>query len=345
MTHIGPFFDGLGALTLHPDGIQVAVGFDSGYICLWSLENQRLIGAVCHVAEYSHINDLAFSPDGTLLASASEDGSVRIWDVSTQRELMRLAPQRPNDDDPELVYWERFYPLTLTFSPDGALLACGQLGGGRIKVWDVHSGQERPPLRGHTASRMALPYPQLASPEELPDLPRPKHVVALTFSQDGQTLLSGSQDNTIRSWNLSTRENRVLVSPNTYSIDTLAMHPTERYFASGGQVMVGFGQQAPPTAVIHCWDLHKTEPHVSLILDEPFVKKLVFTPDGAFLISVDPWGRICWWDTATWKLDGKARSMAPFSSHLLVSSDNRYLLSSGGSRRGSLVEVWRMRES
>src|SRR5205823_3101993 len=95
---------------------------------------------------------LAVSPDGKRLAVWDAGyHDLRVWDLSTGRPLLHERkgdrgkkvlgpiPERPNPR-----------PIGLTFSPDGAMLAAGGLGGEpEILVWEMTSAKPRRHLSGH----------------------------------------------------------------------------------------------------------------------------------------------------------------------------------------------------
>ena len=65
------------ALSISPDGSQIAVGFDSGQIHIYDTDNLSLLEEfTAHPASISH---LAFSKDGTYLISIGEEGSIKNW--------------------------------------------------------------------------------------------------------------------------------------------------------------------------------------------------------------------------------------------------------------------------
>jgi WD40 repeat protein len=68
-------------------------------------------------------------------------------------------------------------------SPDGTLFAAG--ADNSIRLWDVATGRELSPLRGHHGV-----------------------VQSLAFFPDGKRLLSGSSDTTALVWELSTVQGR-----------------------------------------------------------------------------------------------------------------------------------------
>jgi WD40 repeat protein len=75
------------------------------------------------------------------------------------------------------------------FHPSGDLLLSGSAGG-YASLWDLSTGE------------VALGYEGRARPGEQAPLSTTWRVHDLAFSPDGQTLLSGSLDNTLRLWSL-----------------------------------------------------------------------------------------------------------------------------------------------
>ena len=71
---------------------------------------------------------------------------------------------------------------SLSFSPDGAILAVG-FRDGTVELRDVAPWRKRATLRGHTQA-----------------------VLALAFSADGTRLATGSVDRSIRLWDVASRQ-------------------------------------------------------------------------------------------------------------------------------------------
>jgi WD40 repeat protein len=135
---------------------------------------------------------LAFSPDGKQFAEggapdktkvAADRRAVRLWDVAT------LKPAVAPLEHPAPVH-------ALAFGPDGKALltACGNnpdsplSQGGEARLWDAATGQ---PARSATDGSVLR-------------LPHQGAVLAVAFSPDGKTVLTGSSDWTARLWDAAT---------------------------------------------------------------------------------------------------------------------------------------------
>ena len=112
------------------------------------------------------ISSLTFSPDETLVATGSYDLSAMVWDVDTG-QLRCFFPTRSVVE-------------SVSFDHEGARVACG-LSNARIDIWDVALGTQLCQLRGHDT-----------------------RVTSVMFSPDGSWVLSGSEDGTVKLWDLRT---------------------------------------------------------------------------------------------------------------------------------------------
>lgn len=119
--------ESVAALAYSADGHLLAIGGKT--IQLWDVEANQLLRTL--PADGSVLS-LAFSPDGTMLVSSNQFGaqrySVSLWDVETGAETQALGHSVVD---------------SLTFSPDGALIAGVALGDGgfALMLWDADSGE------------------------------------------------------------------------------------------------------------------------------------------------------------------------------------------------------------
>ena len=163
------------ALGFSSDGTTLAGGTKQGGIQTWNVATGKALAVFAMPTDQEEFEDilaLRFSSDGTLLAAGSYE-LIRIWEVDTGNILLSVKPDAHKQGN---TWTYRIHPESLVFSPDGAILVSG-LVGGSIRLWEVTTGDRVAALDGHT-----------------------QKVETLAFSADGKTLLSTGADGTVLLW-------------------------------------------------------------------------------------------------------------------------------------------------
>ena len=224
--------------------------------------------------ETHDVLSVAFSPDGTTLASGLNGDRGSLWDVATRTKNVAIV------DGGKYV----------AFSPDRTVLAFGGGNGisGTIELWDVT-------IREHITT---LRHANWVSS------------VAFSFSPDHGTTLAagslGSDDNTIKLWNITMEQDGddrtwyineiTTLGGHRGAVYSLAFSPDGRTLASGGS---GDG-------AIKLWDV-ATRTNVATLSDARIsisdINSLAFSPDGKILASGSDSGRsdqlLNLWDMVT----------------------------------------------
>ncbi|MYF56060.1 hypothetical protein F4225_10010, partial [Candidatus Poribacteria bacterium] len=102
-------------------------------------------------------------------------------------------------------------------------------------------------------------------------------VNSVSFSPDGKTIVSTSEDDTIRLWNAHTGEHiRTTQSEYTDSVHSVTFSPDGQIIASGGM-----NREAP----LCLWNAHTGEQLLTLLGRTKWVDSVVFSPDGKTIAS------------------------------------------------------------
>lgn len=144
--------------------------------------------------------------------------------------------------------------LCLAFSPDGKLLASGEVDK-KIRLWDVAAGKQLAVLEGHS-----------------------KQVTAVAFSPDGATLFSAGYDRAVRIWDVASRKQKeVQAGDPKNGVSGPDVHDMRATFNRDGSLLAC-------GSYLLLWSLKEKKliPHDSLIVHGWYA----FEPGGTSLLSV-----------------------------------------------------------
>ncbi len=189
-----------------PDGQSVISASEDRTIRLWNPKTGEPTKLL--FSRYDHaVCSLSVSPDGLMLARGSQNKDLKIWEVATGTELMTLLGKDQYDH-----HWS----VCVAFAPNGIHLASGN-DIGKIKLWEVlPNGEEKVVHAGHWREPIDEDDSELRGffvDDQLGVFQKPMEywIGALAFTPDGQTLISGSRDSTIKFFKVpELRETRTL---------------------------------------------------------------------------------------------------------------------------------------
>ncbi len=187
------------AVAVSPDGQTFASGGADNSARLWDFPSDTPARQFAH---NDSVNAVALTPDGKTLAGAGKDGGVRVWGAADGKQLADLKGHAGAANG-------------VAFVGNGPILA--SVGAdGTLRFRDVAKGQPVATYGAHNASVSAVAVnPNNAAAYTVgedgllkfwklpPDVPRPlpphaDAVTALMLSNDGNGVLTGGADKTVR---------------------------------------------------------------------------------------------------------------------------------------------------
>lgn len=269
----------------------------------------------------SSVMSVSFSPDGSLLATGDLDGNICLWRVADGQPLLTLQAHTG-------------WIWAVTFSPDGKTLAsCSH--DWLIRLWDVQSLDVEP---SNPASLDAASDSSHLPGTCLNTLRGHAHRVwTIAFSPDGQLLASGSDDQTVRLWNVQDGACLTVLQGHTGGVTSVRFSPNGQLLASTGE-----------DASIRLWSVaHKTCLKI-LQGHTRWVRSVVFapqrdanSPDGQILVSGSEDRTIRLWQVETGTCFKTLQGHTGWVTSLSFSPNGQTLAS--GSEDGS-VRLWRMQD-
>ena len=238
------------------------------------------------------IGRIAYSPDGELLA-ITESRGILLYDPETLTQVAHLAK-------------EFDAPWTITFSPDGTLLASG----GRdtdIRLWNITTHKQIHAFTGHNAG-----------------------VRSVDFSPDGTFLTSASSDDTVRVWSLEKKQQVAALDVRKVA-DQI---PTQVIFSPNGSVIV----IAAYNGQLILWDF-QTKQILYQIDRQSGSPSIALSRDGKTLLSIGSDGRgdLKFWDVETGKQIALQKNT---QNQRLIAHPNRNLVASFNWWHPAPVRIW-----
>ena len=208
------------ALVFSPDGHYLAAGTHTGMLKLWDISNPQdpLPVELKGIETFREgVSDVQFSADGKYLFAGDWEATIQIWHLPDAQpiqilrdsfaasfiaspnekhiayldshnitrlvllDLLPLLNSEIRSTTAPYVVEDYYWKSALSFSPDSKIIVWGENYNygelGAIRLWDIENKQDLGNLEGH----------------KLP-------ILFLSFSPDGQYIISSGYDGTIRLW-------------------------------------------------------------------------------------------------------------------------------------------------
>ncbi|MGB0384341.1 MAG: WD40 repeat domain-containing protein [Ardenticatenaceae bacterium] len=298
------------SLAISQDNLWLAAGLENGQILLWSLTSDDQPNVLAD--HTTPIRDMVFSPNGNQLLSGGgithlastprpdlyEDTDLRLWDVKSASKMAQFTNPKGRVEalaisadgktvmagtydalsgrnqpcNGSLRYWDIENPeqigadevgLPIRFSPDGAMGVTRKCYSNSIQLWQ-------------TSSRSVLKEFDASTQKDFP--------TNLRLSQDGTILAAAVSEfgstvpvENLVVWDVATGEELAILPSNTLE---MALSPNGDLLASGNG------------GNVRLWQTGASEPSAIVGGHNPPVSHIAFSPDGSWLASASPDGRL-----------------------------------------------------
>lgn len=323
-----------------PDGTRLVTSSPDGTVRQWDARTGQEVEPA-YDRHSSQLFSAVYSPDGHLIASAGDDRTIRVWRARSRQDVA-------------VLHGHTGCVVQVAFTPDGGQLTSLSSRWGNatawdstMRIWDVDPQATLPVLRGHTRSIYPLAYSPdgrwLASGswdgtvrlwdattgEQCATLPHPSLVASLAFGPDGNSLVTGcNQEDRLRVWDLASARVRKEIPFSARNTQLLTVSPDGTRVAA--------------------LDFDWTSGNRLAVLDLASSKSLfaaagsplAYSPDGRWLAAVaEDEKTVLLLDPRTHETVARFRGHARSVFKAAFSPDSRYLASCGKDRT---VRLWQI---
>jgi len=305
--------DRVRAVGFHPGGDILVSGSGDGTIRLWDFANPGgLDTGRCFKTLEGHdgaVRSLAIGPRGELIASGGSDRTVRVWDIANARASGAgrcLAICQGHQDRVDVV----------AFHPAGQMVASGSRDR-TVKLWDIGS------LDANSSEREPEAIQPLQTFQE-----HSERIRAIAFSPDGSLLASGSNDRTVKLWDIQSGICVDTLRGHTNWIRSVTFSPDGLQLVSGGD-----------DKTIRFWDVRSRRCLNTLRGYTNQVWSIAFSPDGRSLASGSGDQSVRLWEISTGRCLRVLPGHANWVWSVAFSADGQILASCGDDQTIRLWDV------
>ena len=273
------------------DSTKLISGNNNSNATIWLVESDTdeiVVPAHVLIGHNADVQAVAMSPNGLKAATGSVNGSVKLWNVETEVAYISI------EDLGGIV-------SRVTFSPNGKRLAVAADVG--ASVYDTDNGMHLVELQGHRGL-----------------------IWSLSFSSNGEHLVTGSEDHTARVWKTDSGDEPVVIQEHSGPVWSAMFSPDDKEVLTGSY-----------DSLVAVCDSLTGRNRLQLKDSRSIVNVAAYTPDGDYVVAGYANGAIKIWRNANGEFVCEIQGHKDRVKNLDFTPDGGKIVSSGDD---GTVRVW-----
>jgi WD40 repeat protein len=290
---------GLGSCCFSGDGERILASSSSLYgedsrLSVWGVDSiqQATISSTHNVPSRSFVQSACFAPDGQSILACFVEGDL-VWHNPTSGDIQKAAPR--------MIEAGLCGTLAhVCYSPDGTTILCAI--GNVVVLRSAATGELLATLEGHS-----------------------DRVTDCSYSPNGKSIVSASNDFSVKEWNATTGKLRRTLKGHTSAVRSCSFSPDSKLLLTGSL-----------DCTMRVWKAGSGE-LVQTMVNSAFVECCSFSPCGKWALSGDCKGCLNMWSVRT---GGFSRTLGQHTSRVKCCSFSQTGTRALSAYADGVVKIW-----